>query len=884
MGKAEKSRVRKKNNDPLDTPVMRQYLEMKGQYPDCILLFRMGDFYELFLEDAERAAPLMDVALTRRQQEIPMAGVPYHSADTYIARLLNAGVKVAIAEQETDPHNPKLMRRSVRRIITPGTVIEESLLGGVAHNYLMAVRPDGDCIGLALADISTGDFFCTQADAETDAGLLDAKQNAEHDAELSEPFTRALRDFFFKYNPREILVPSDAVGAVDLVLGNMPAAPTITPMELWKASPTEGKRRLQTVFGQNLSGLGYEQEHAAAVAAVSLILHYVERNFPAHQGSMQLQPPVFRPLQGTNMSLDEDTIRNLELLENQQEGGRKRSLFGILDECRTAPGKRFLREAVLTPLLNRDEILRRQNMIGMLAEDSTLRQSLTRGLSAVHDLERILSRMSAGRAAPRDFRAVSVTIRSAEDLVRNLAGTKPKNAAHRDANLNALLSIPSALQTLAEQIENTVTEEPPATLGGQAFIKAGVNAELDKAREAHTGGTRWMAEFESRERERTGIPTLRVKYNRVAGYFIEISKGQLGRVPGEYRRKQTLTGYERYSCEELDELQSSVLVAGETIDRLEQELFRQLTDAVLGKRQSIKTLMQGIGQLDFLLALALPVVRDGWCAPEIVEAACMQVGASRHPVVERFLNVGEQFIPNDIQLIAPERTFAIITGPNMAGKSTYIRQVALVQLLAQMGSFVPATQARLSIVDRIFTRIGAQDNLTRGESTFFVEMLETARILNQCTDQSLVIMDEVGRGTSTYDGMSLAWAIVEYLSGDGRARPLTLFATHYHELTALGERDVVHNLTMDVREIEQKVIFMHRVIEGAADRSYGIHVAQLAGLPREVIDRAQEKLQELEADDDRRKTDVMDRQRNRRKKSRSDESQKLLFGDHPELN
>ncbi|MCB1308783.1 MAG: DNA mismatch repair protein MutS, partial [Leptospiraceae bacterium] len=283
-------------------------------------------------------------------------------------------------------------------------------------------------------------------------------------------------------------------------------------------------------------------------------------------------------------------------------------------------------------------------------------------------------------------------------------------------------------------------------------------------------------------------------------------------------------------------------------------------------------------------ALALPVVRDGWCAPEIVESACMQVGASRHPVVERFLNVGEQFIPNDIQLIAPERTFAIITGPNMAGKSTYIRQVALVQLLAQMGSFVPATQARLSIVDRIFTRIGAQDNLTRGESTFFVEMLETARILNQCTDQSLVIMDEVGRGTSTYDGMSLAWAIVEYLSGDGRARPLTLFATHYHELTALGERDVVHNLTMDVREIEQKVIFMHRVIEGAADRSYGIHVAQLAGLPREVIDRAQEKLQELEADDDRRKTDVMDRQRNRRKKSRSDEGQKLLFGDHPELN
>ena len=827
-----------KSSDPLNTPVMRQYLELKEQQPDAFLFFRMGDFYEMFLEDAERAAPLMDVALTRRQG-VPMAGVPYHSAETYIARLLGQGEKVAIAEQTSDPQNPKLMKRYVRRVITPGTLVEESLLESGSHNYLMAVAAlDGRC-GLACADISTGDFFALELQP---AVAVPGESAGEGEADdHAAAFAGAIRDSFMKLGPREILVNGDAL---DDVQGLLPEARgLVVGLEDWRASPLEGGRQIQKRFNKKLKGLGFDDESTPALGAAALILHYVDRSFP-HE-PVQLDAPVYRSVGRRYMNLDEQTIRNLDLVYNAQEGGSTRTLLAVLDFCVTSPGRRFLKEALLAPFLEKEDILERQSRVRELVERQSLLDELREELKSVADLERVLGRMSSGRAAPRDFPNVARSIRACRELSARLKST----------GLGKVLAGPArdkALLELAAEIDARCSDEPPAVLGGAPFLKEGIFDELDEARAAHTEGKQWIVQFEAEERERTGISNLRVKYNKVAGYFIEISKGQAKSAPADYVRRQTLVNGERYSSERLTELETKISRAGEIIARIEQEEFRRLTERVTGLRANIRAMMRALAELDFLGALARAALRFAWSAPSVVDTGEINVAGGRHPVVEKYLPSGEQFIPNNIHLDAVGASFAILTGPNMAGKSTYIRQVALIQLLMQIGSFVPAGQAILSVVDRIFTRIGAADNLTRGESTFFVEMLETARILNQSTERSLVIMDEVGRGTSTYDGMAIAWAVAEYLTESAPPRPRVLFATHYHELTVLEHRPGVFNLTMDVREVQGKLIFLHKIKEGPADRSYGIHVARLAGLPESVTDRAHEKLRELEEDTARR--------------------------------
>lgn len=803
---------------------MRQYITIKEQYPDVILLFRMGDFYELFMDDAKIAAPLMDVSLTARQGGVPMAGVPFHSADMYISRLLKAGRRVAVAEQEVDPSNPKLMSRRVRRVLSPGTLVEESLLTTSGHNFLMAIVLDGMGIGVALADVSTGDFFAHEATVTGE----DKNERA-----------RVLRDLVARYHPGEMVSSTDDLPVLREMLPDVNER--LVPMEPWKASPSEGLRRLERngqVYGK---GLGFDRNDSPSLGAVSLVYHYIQESFP--DGSLRMDPPVLKPLEGERIFLDEQTVRNLDLVENIQERGRERTLFKVLDHCRTATGRRFLKEQILSPLFDPELIGMRLDAVECFAADPLYFQETKDGLDLVGDLERLVARMSSGRGTPADFATLRTTLFSSEKLGQ-LAKKKPEIARLCDGGLPP----DPGLLEFAKELERMVEDEPPVSLSSAPFLREGIDENLDRARKAGKEGQKWILQFEEEERKKTGIPTLKVKYNRVVGYFIEVSKARAGDVPDDYRRKQTLVGNERYTCERLSSLEETILGAEDEINRIEGEVFKKLCERTVELSVPLKQLMGDLAMVDTLLSFARSALDGRWVRPVISENHVLKILEGRHPVVEKYLDPGEPFIPNDLNMEGEGRSFAIITGPNMAGKSTYIRQTALIQILAQIGSFVPAREATLPLVDNVFTRIGASDNLTRGESTFFVEMLETARILNRCTSRSLVVMDEVGRGTSTYDGMSIAWAIVEHLSGPSDLRPLALFATHYHELTVLEARKGVFNLTMDVQEIDGRVVFLRKVREGAADDSYGIHVARLAGLPPEVVERAQEKLKELESE------------------------------------
>ena len=804
----------------MHTPSMRQYQGIKQQYPNAILLFRMGDFYELFFEDAKKAAPVMEIALTSRQG-IPMAGVPYHSVENYLSRLLNAGYHVAIAEQEPDPRNPRLLIRRVRRVITPGTVIEEKLLNTVGHNYLMALVFHAKAYGFAFADISTSDFFAFEVQA-TSANAEDA--------------TQIFRDYYAKFNPSEVLIPSDLYNE----FSKIPESKLFVPMESWKASSTEGRRQIQICYGQKLQGLGYKNEWSVSLGAVSLILHYVQQTFPAEKHC--LQAPLYRSLQDQFMLLDEQSIRNLDIVQNQREGGNDRTLYKILNRCKTPAGSRLLKESLLFPLTQLKEIRLRQQIVNYLVNQQSLRDELSESLKQISDLERILTRLHTGRGTPRDFIALSTTI----DQANQISILCQKHYGEKSLP-KLLVEITEAVIQLQILIQKEVHPEPPIALPGNTpFLQKGVDARLDQAREAANEGSRWIVNFEKEEKKRTGIQSLRVKYNKIHGYFIEISRGQAKQAPKDYHRKQTLVSYERFSNEALAKLETTLYEAESIVQKIELERFCTLCQAVLKQDLHIKKLMRQLAYLDFLLSLAQVAAKKQWTCPALTEESQLYIQQGSHPIVEHYLPVGELFTPNDLTLTANHRSFAILTGPNMAGKSTYIRQAGLIQLLAQVGSFVPAQKASLGICDRIFTRIGSGDNLTRGESTFFTEMLETAHILNQSTNRSLVIMDEIGRGTSTYDGLSLAWAIVKYLSNPQGPNPLTLFATHYHELTELSQLPNVFNLTMEVQEEKDNVVFLHSVAEGVSDRSYGIYVARLAGLPQSVIEEAEKKLADFE--------------------------------------
>ncbi|MBC7223090.1 MAG: DNA mismatch repair protein MutS [Anaerolineae bacterium] len=808
----------------MTTPMRRQYLQIKRQYPDAIVLFRLGDFYETFDEDAKIVAQVCDVVLTSRPvgkgHRVPLAGVPYHALETYLAKLIEAGYKVAIAEQVSDQPVRGLVDREVVRVVTPGTVTEPALLDEKRNNYLAAVVMEGTRAGLAYVDITTGEFAATQLEG---VGVRDL---------LAEELSRL--------DPAEVLVggasqPERWAGALD---GR--AALTEVADRYFDLEQAEDALRRQ--FGvASLEGFGLGGK-PLAVRAAGAVLAYLQETQRDTLGRLRT-PHTYST--ADFMLLDPATRRNLELVETIRGRAVEGSLLGVLDLTRTPMGGRLLRKRLLQPLVDRERLERRLDAVEAFFRDTPLRLELLERLKGLGDLERLTQRVTSGSAGPRDLLGIA----------KALKAVGPVRAALEKAEAQAEGALADALRRLREGldpceevvglVEAAIAEDAPPTLAGGRVIRPGFSPELDGIEESARSAREWVAGLQARERERTGIKSLKVGYNKVFGYYLEVTKPNLHLVPEDYVRKQTLTNAERFVTPELKEYEALILHAEERIRELELEIFRSVRAKVAESADRLLATAEALAELDVYVALAEVAHRNRYTRPTLTDEDRIDIVAGRHPVVERTLR-DEPFVPNDVHL-SPEERILVITGPNMSGKSTYLRQVALIVLLAQVGSFVPADAAKIGLVDRIFTRIGAQDEIHAGQSTFMVEMLETANILHHATSRSLVILDEIGRGTSTYDGISIAWAVVEYLHNHPRLGCKTLFATHYHELTALEELlPRVRNYNVAVAEDGEKVIFLRKIVPGGADRSYGIHVAQLAGLPGPVVRRAQEILQEFE--------------------------------------
>ena len=796
------------------SPVRRQYLEIKRQYPDAILFFRLGDFYETFDADAETAARELDIVLTSRNvakgTRVPMAGIPFHAAEPYLARLIEKGYHVAICEQVGETPVRGLFSRQVVRVVTPGTVVEAGLLPGEGNNYLAAVVVEGGRVGLAHADVTTGEFATTQLDS------ADPLASARH--ELA------------RLHPAEILV-AESISTE----GDWPGHRTQLPD--WHFAPDHAAEALRKHFRTaTLDGFGLGEMPLAARAA-GAIVDYLSVTQPA---ALALLASLSTYSLSEFMNLDAATRRNLELTETLRTGEVRGSLLGILDLTVTPMGRRLIRQWIARPLLDLDRIRGRQDQVEQLFADGMGRAEIREALHGVGDLERLTNRAVAGVAAPRDLVAL-------RELLQHLPRVRSLLEKDAQGPLEALLARLDPCSETCQLLERSIADEPPATLSHSGVIRSGYSEQLDGVIQSSSKAREWIANLESVERQRTGIKSLKVGYNKIFGYYIEVTKANASLVPAEYIRKQTLVNGERYITPEMKEYESLVLTAEERIRHLETELFGEICRQVGEHAPRLLETARALGQLDVVASLAEVAAHRGYTRPEMVEGDPLEIREGRHPVVEEFL-AGERFVPNDTVFEEGERV-RVITGPNMSGKSTYLRQVALIVLMAQMGGFVPARSARLGLTDRIFTRIGAQDEIHAGQSTFMVEMVETANILHHATRRSLLILDEVGRGTSTYDGVSIAWAVVEHLHNHPRLRARTLFATHYHELTRLAENlPGVRNYNVAVSEEGGRVVFLHRIIPGGADKSYGIHVAELAGLPRPVINRAQEILAQLEAD------------------------------------
>ncbi len=798
------------------TPLRRQYLEIKRGYPNTILFFRLGDFYETFDDDAEAVSRDLEIVLTSRAnmykngtRRVPMAGIPFHAVDTYIARLIEHGHHVAICEQTGSEPINGLVTREVIRVVTPGTIVEPGLLDASRNNYLAALVIAGDHGALAHADITTGHFAVAVLSG------ADVRAQARHE--------------LVRLRPAELLVSDDLPAEA---LAGVSASQTTLPAK--RFDPGRARNTLLDHFGTNsLAGLGLEGQ-ALATAACGVVLGYVRDTQP---GALRLLTRVSLYHLGEFMTLDPATRRNLELTETLRGGQTRGSLLGVLDHTTTPMGARMLRQWVSQPLLDGGLIRRRHDRVAAFHAHGLLRAEILAALKPLSDVERITNRVVAGSAQPRDLVALRETLSALPDLTHKLAG------APSELDLGGFDPCGDVLDLLLLAI----AEEPPAVLSKTGVIRSGYSRELDEILEASRHAREWIAGLEQAERERTGIKTIKVGYNKVFGYYIEISRGKSEQAPDNYIRKQTLTNAERYITPELKEYETLVLNAEERILEVETRLFRDVCAqlaALAGRRLATA---RTLAELDVFAALAETAARHNYTRPEIVAEPVLEVVDGRHPVVEQYLTAGQRYVPNDVIFEAGE-IVRVITGPNMAGKSTFLRQAAHIVLLAQIGSFVPAASARLGLFDRIFTRIGAQDEIHAGQSTFMVEMVETASILHGATARSLLVLDEIGRGTSTYDGLSLAWAIVEHIHNHPGLKAKTLFATHYHELTDLAAvLPGVRNYNVAVTEEGEHVIFLHKIIPGAADRSYGIHVAQLAGLPRAVIGRAQEILERLEA-------------------------------------
>lgn len=784
------------------TPLMRQYQTAKQQVPNALLLFRLGDFYELFFEDAVTAARELEITLTSRNKErgdaIPMCGVPFHSAEGYIARLIQRGYRVAICEQmeEAGP-GKKLVRREVTRIVTPGTATESSLLRSHENNYLAAAFLKGERCGLAFADLSTGEFHATELDASEAVAALEA------------------------INARELLIPE----------GQSLGAPCLeTSLDGWIfGGDYAGRQILESFRLLSLDGCGLG-EKPLAVAATGAVLHYLRDTQKSVLEHLNL-PGYFE--RRDQMMLDAATIRNLELVEPLfANESRTSTLIHVLDQTLTGMGGRLLRRRLLNPSRDRTEIEGRLDALGELASKVMVREEIRKCLSGVEDIERLLAKVTLSTVTPREMLALGRSLHQLPMLADRLI--------HLDSVL--LNAEVDTLTDVCERISAAISDEAPVAITDGGTIRDGYSAELDELRDISRNSRQYIAGIEARERSRTGIQSLKVRFNNVFGYYIEISKANLALAPSDYERKQTLANAERFTTPELKELESKVLDAEERILALERNVFQAVRAGVAGECNRIKSVAQRVAEIDVAAALATVAIQNRYKRPRFAETGEMRIDAGRHPVIEKLAERdATRFIPNDAHLDSSKQYIAVITGPNMGGKSTYLRQAALTLILAQMGAFVPAESAVLPIVDRVFTRIGAADNLARGRSTFMVEMTEAATILNTATSNSFVVLDEIGRGTSTYDGLGLAWAIVEYIHDHIRAK--TLFATHYHELTELAENlPGVRNLHVSVKESGDHILFIRKVEPGPASRSYGIEVARLAGLPPKVIERARSVL------------------------------------------
>ncbi len=806
------------------TPIRKQYLELKRQHQDAILLFRLGDFYETFDQDAEIASRVLEIVLTSRPIgngiRVPLAGIPYHAYEGYVARLVGAGYRVAIAEQVGEVPAKGLVKRQVVRVVTPGTIVEPGLLPGDGNNYLAALVIDDNRAAIAYADITTGEFAVTE---------IEATDNNPVRAEIT------------RLRPAEIIHP-DTLDFANGLPGH------VTPWPVWRFEPGRAQESLLAHFNvSGLDGFGLKS-HSLAVRAAGGILQYLKETEPA---ALNLLTSLRVYSLNEFMTLDAATRRNLELTETLRQssgqalrGDTKGSLLGILDKTVTPMGKRLLRQWVSQPLLDAQKIRQRQDGVEQFFTGGMTRAELRAALKPLADLERITNRLLAGYAQPRDLVALRETLSRLPEVM-GVISKKVKGEINEELLASHFLPTFNLCPDELNLVNAAIADEPPATTQNTGIIRPGYSSELDGVMDASAHARDWIANLEAVERQRTGIKTLKVGYNKVFGYYIEISQGQAANAPSDYIRKQTLVNAERYITPEMKEYETLVLNAEERIREIELRLFKEVC-AMLGK--SAHTLLntaRALAELDVLAALAEVAALNGYVRPEVTNDDGLDIREGRHPVVEQSLHA-ERFVPNDITFEKGE-IVRIITGPNMSGKSTYLRQSALIALMAQMGSFVPADSARIGLVDRIFTRIGAQDEIHAGQSTFMVEMIEAANILNHATGRSLLILDEIGRGTSTYDGVSIAWAVVEYIHNHPHLRAKTLFATHYHELTQLADLlPGVRNYNVAVTEADNKVVFLHKIVPGGADRSYGIHVAQLAGLPRPVIQRADEIMAALE--------------------------------------
>jgi len=798
------------------TPMLRQYLDLKEQAGPALLLYRMGDFYELFFEDAQTAAPILGIALTRRrhndQVEAPMCGVPHHAFDGYLGKLLAAGYRVAVAEQVEDPATAKgLVRREIVRTHTPGTVSDTELLEGDEHCFLAAIGGDEGHSTLAWIEVSTGVF------EGMDCGEL-----------------RTLSEQLARLRPREILVAEDNDRWQDAWPVELPL-PTVTPLPPEDFSPASGERRLRRVLGvASLRGFGMTSGERL-VGMAGALLGYVET---AHRGALKHLRSFTRRHPDDTLVIDRASLRNLEV-ERSADGTRHGSLLATLDHTKTRMGARLLRDWLVRPSIDLEEIEERHRAVAELVDDSRTTTEMRDCLAAFPDLERLAARVGLGQALPRELAALRAAIDTLPELLEIVA--------HAAAPLlRSLIGDLDVLDDVGALLHRRLAAEPAHQVG-QGAIAEGWDAELDENRALARGGRELLAGIERRERERTGIGSLKVKYNKVFGYYIEVSKANIDRVPEDYERRQTLTNAERYVTPELKDLESRILSAEDRAIARERELYEDLLAELAGHAQRIGDTASRIAVLDVLAAFGDRARSHDYCRPVVDAGSGLEIREGRHPVLEA-LQKDPPFIPNDCEIGTDERRIILLTGPNMGGKSTYLRQVALITLMAHAGSFVPAASARIGLTDRIFTRVGASDMLAKGESTFMVEMTETANILHHATPRSLVILDEVGRGTATYDGLSLAWAIVEYFHDREDHAAKVLFATHYHELTDLARRlPRLVNRSMGVKEWKGSILFLHRVTDGPSDRSYGIHVAELAGVPDEVCRRAEEILGDLEA-------------------------------------